>query len=111
LVTPEIVRPIPAGKALPEVKMPNEFLSPNSKGLMRTPGVAVTGPEVERPVKVIPMEDLTRSMQGARADGAQQQSPALQFVPMMVPPTTQSAPAQPVPGAQPAPAPVNDSKE
>jgi pilus assembly protein CpaC len=55
MVTPEIVRPIPAGQALPPVNMPNEFLSPNSKTPMRTPPVAVTGPVVERPVKAIPM--------------------------------------------------------
>jgi pilus assembly protein CpaC len=113
MVTPEIVRPIPAGQALPELKIPNEFLSPNSKTPMRTPPVAVTGPVVERPIKVIPMEDLTRSMHGARAEGAEQQSPSLQFVPMMIPSAQQPAPGPPAPAGQPAPAPApaDDSRK
>lgn len=102
MVTPEIVRPIPAGQALPQVNMPSKFLSPNSNAAMRTPPVAVTGPAIERPVKVIPMEDLTRSVQGARSEGSQQQSPSLQFVPMMVPSAAQ-------PAAAPAPAPAQPS--
>lgn len=113
MVTPEIVRPIPAGQAVPEIKMPEKFLSPNSNGPMRTPPVSVTGPAIERNVKVIPMEDLTRSMQTNETSGAQQQSPSLQFVPMMVPPTQQAAPQQSPAGAQsatPVPAATN-SKE
>jgi pilus assembly protein CpaC len=111
VVTPEIVRPIPAGQALPEVKMREKFLPSNSNVSMRTPPVAVTGPAAERTTKVIPMEDLTRSMQSGQPESAQQQGPSLQFVPMMVPPT-QQAPAQPTPGAQSATPPQADrSKE
>jgi pilus assembly protein CpaC len=111
VVTPEIVRPIPAGQALPEVKMREKFLPSNSNVSMRTPPVAVTGPAAERTTKVIPMEDLTRSMQSGQPESAQQQGPSLQFVPMMVPPT-QQAPAQPTPGAQSAVPPQADrSKE
>jgi pilus assembly protein CpaC len=95
VVTPEIVRPIPAGHAVPGVKMPEQFLSPNTSGSMRTPGVAVTGPSTVRREQVVPMEDLTRRMQSAQPDSTQQQGSSLQFVPMMVPAPQQSAPMQP----------------
>lgn len=111
MVTPEIVRPILAGHALPQINMPSKFLPPNSNTYMRTPPVSVTGPAVERSVKVIPMEDLTRSMQGARAEGAQQQSPSLQFVPMMIPSAPQPASAPAPAAGQPSPAPADDSRK
>jgi pilus assembly protein CpaC len=111
VVTPEIVTPIPAGQALPDVNMPSGFLSPNTKAAMRTPPLAVTGPAAQRTVKPIPMEDLTRSMQTAQPGGAPQQSPSLQFVPMMIPSTQQPVPVQPSSGVQPAPAAADSSNK
>jgi pilus assembly protein CpaC len=113
VVTPEIVRPVPAGRGLLTINMPSKFLPPNTNAPMRTPPLAVTGPAAERPIKAIPMEDLTRSMQNGQPDGSQQQSPSLQFVPMMLPPAQQQpAPVQPSSGT---PAPMasqaNSSKE
>ncbi len=112
VVTPEIVRPIPAGHALPEINMPTKFLAPNTNAPMRTPPLALSGPVAEPIVKAIPMEDLTRSMQSARPDGTPQPSPALQFVPMMVPPAQQSVPVQPSAGPPSAtPLQANSPKE
>jgi pilus assembly protein CpaC len=111
VVTPEIVTPIPAGQPIPDVKIREKFLAPNSNAPMRTPPVSVTGPGAEGATKAIPMEDLTRSMQSGKPGGAQEQSPSLQFVPMMVPPT-QQAPAQPSPGTESAmPQQANRSKD
>ncbi|MFL6446381.1 MAG: pilus assembly protein N-terminal domain-containing protein [Bryobacteraceae bacterium] len=111
VVTPEIVTPIPAGHAVPEVKMPAEFLLPNSTAAMRTPPLAVTGPAPERTTKTIPMEELMRSVQGAQPAETQPQSPSLQFVPMMVPSTQQPVPGQPTPGAQSAPPTADGGKK
>jgi pilus assembly protein CpaC len=106
MVTPEIVRPIPAGQRLPDVSMPEKFLAPNSKTPMRTPSVAVTGPEAEPPTKSIPMEDLMRSMEAGQPNGAQPQGPTLQFVPMMSAPAPPAAPAPPLSGVPAAPPPA-----
>jgi pilus assembly protein CpaC len=112
VVTPEIVRPVPAGRGLLTINMPSRFLPPNTNAPLRTPPLAVTGPAAERPTKAIPMEDLTRSMQTGQPEGGQQQSPSLQFVPMMMPPTQQSAPVQPSAGTQAPTSPqANSSKE
>ncbi len=56
LVTPELVRPIPAGAARPEVAMPNEFLQ--SGPAPQNPGPAVTGPAAVPVQKTIPVEQL-----------------------------------------------------
>jgi pilus assembly protein CpaC len=61
LVTPELVRPIPAGEAVPEIGFPrDDFLSTNQP--VRTPGLAVTGPvPVNPPVNTIPVEQLLQN--------------------------------------------------
>jgi pilus assembly protein CpaC len=59
LVTPELVRPIPAGVALPEVRGPQEYLPGTAKNAPRTPGPSVTGPVAQPPVrKDIPVEEM-----------------------------------------------------
>lgn len=64
IVTPEIVKPIPAGHAIPELKYPMPFLEPNTGKEMRTPGQNVTGPvPVTPPNKSIPVEKLIESLQ------------------------------------------------
>jgi pilus assembly protein CpaC len=59
LVTPELVRPIPAGAARPDVHMPEEFLPGTATAAPRTPGASVTG-AVPRPAarKDIPVEEM-----------------------------------------------------
>ena len=61
LVTPELVRPIPAGEAAPELGFPrDDFLSTNQA--LRTPGLAVTGPvPVNPPANMIGVEQLLQS--------------------------------------------------
>jgi pilus assembly protein CpaC len=59
LVTPELVRPIPGGAALPDVRQPEEFLPGTAAAAPRTPGAPVTGavppPRVR---KDIPLEEM-----------------------------------------------------
>jgi pilus assembly protein CpaC len=63
IVTPEIVRPIPAGTAPPELKYPLPFLDSKNANQTRTPGIATTGPApATTEVKSVPVETLIRSM-------------------------------------------------
>lgn len=62
IVTPELVRPIPAGAALPKLDMP--YPLPNPSDLPRTPGLGTTGPvPVHPPTASVPMEKLMQSIQ------------------------------------------------
>jgi pilus assembly protein CpaC len=64
IVTPEIVKPIPAGQPLPELKYPMTFMPANTGKEMKTPGQNVTGPvPVTPPNKTIPVEKLVESLQ------------------------------------------------
>jgi pilus assembly protein CpaC len=111
IVTPEIVRPIPAGQPLPTLKFPEKLLEPNTAATApRTPGIETTGPVPVRPPQPsMPVEQLIQSMRTPVLGQQQQQTqPSIQFVPMLVPPPTSgttSAPAanSPTPAAQPQP--------
>jgi pilus assembly protein CpaC len=111
IVTPEIVRPIPAGQPLPTLKFPEKLLEPNTAATApRTPGIETTGPVPVRPPQPsMPVEQLIQSMRTPVLGQQQQQTqPSIQFVPMLVPPPTSgttSAPAanSPAPAAQPQP--------
>jgi pilus assembly protein CpaC len=64
IVTPEIVKPIPAGQPLPQLNFPMPFLQSNTGKEMRTPGQNITGPvPVTPPNKTIPVEKLMQSLQ------------------------------------------------
>ncbi|MBZ5608166.1 MAG: pilus assembly protein N-terminal domain-containing protein [Acidobacteriia bacterium] len=93
IVTPEIVRPIPAGQPLPQLSFPRQFMQPNTAATApRTPGVEATGPvPVHPPQETIPMEDLLKSVQPP-GSAQQQGQPSIQFVPMIVPPGQETAP-------------------
>jgi pilus assembly protein CpaC len=103
LVTPEIVRPIPAGQPLPDLKRPTPLMEPNtSSAAPRTPAE----PAVAATTESIPMEELLQSLRGAQA-GVAGQTPQMQFVPMLVSPTpgapvTPPPPNSTVPAAAPA---------
>jgi len=59
LVTPEIVRPIPAGQARPDVPMVKPFIKGTMKEAPRNPGIATTGPVPVKPNReTIPYEEL-----------------------------------------------------
>ena len=63
IVTPELVRPIPAGQPVVDLKYPTPFLKPNTVGYPRTPGMDSTGPvPVEPPNASIPIETLIQSL-------------------------------------------------
>ena len=111
IVTPEIVRPIPAGQPLPNLKFPIPFMDPNTAATApRTPGIETTGPvPVHPPQETIPIERLQESRpQGAGAQG----QPSIQFVPMLVPPQQQPEP-QPAarPPANPAQQPAQSQSQ
>jgi pilus assembly protein CpaC len=100
LVTPELVRPIPAGQPLPEI-LPKEFLENIKEEAPRTPGLDVTGPVPVKPgQEAIPVEELTRS-QKQRQTSQPAAAPQLQFVPAVVPPQAAAVPPAetPVPPA------------
>lgn len=64
IVTPEIVRPSPAGHPIALPNFPVPFLPPNTKGPMSTPGQNITGPvPVAPPTKTVPVETLIKSLQ------------------------------------------------
>lgn len=81
IVTPEIVRPIPAGAPLPELHFPSPFLPPNTASPLRQPGMDVTGPvPVTPPQESMPIEQLRRQSQDS-------QPPAVPVMPASVPAT------------------------
>jgi pilus assembly protein CpaC len=105
IVTPELVRPIPAGQPKPTLDMPVALLGPDHQP--RTPGMDSTGPvPVTPPTPSMPVEKLVQSLQ------AQEKMMLLQNTivgvgpqPMGSPFGTQAAPAaQPQPAAPAAPA-------
>ncbi len=64
IVTPEIVRPMPAGKQIAAPNFPVPFLPPNSTTAMSTPGLSVTGPvPVTSPTPSVTVESLVKSLQ------------------------------------------------
>jgi pilus assembly protein CpaC len=63
IVTPEIVKPIPAGTPLPEPTFAQPFLPPNSNIPMHTPESAAGTTETVHAPAVIPVEKLIESMQ------------------------------------------------
>ena len=106
MVTPEIVRPIPKGQPLPALKMPGEFMTPNTSSTAPShPGMDVTGavPTKAPAEPSMPVEDLIKATQ---APGATAAAPAqqLQFVPAVLAPQAGTAPPQ-TPSAAPATAP------
>jgi pilus assembly protein CpaC len=96
IITPEVVRPIPAGQKLPELNFPKEFMTSNSNMTMSQPGQDKTGPvPVKPPVDTLPVELLA----APKATSAPVGIPTYQMVPV------QQAPAPPPvnPGLTPAP--------
>jgi len=88
IVTPELVRPIAAGRPVPALNFPRPFLAPNTGTYPRTPGADVTGPvPAEPPNEAIPVEKLIQSLRQAPAQLQQipsaSQAPA---VPAISPP-------------------------
>jgi pilus assembly protein CpaC len=77
IVTPELVRPMPAGQPVFELKYPTPFLKPNTSSYPRTPGLSSTGPvPVEPPNATIRIETLIQSLLPVAAPVPQSSPPA-----------------------------------
>ena len=64
IVSPEIVRPMPADKQIATPNYPVPFLPANSPTPMSQPGQAITGPaSVTPPTPTVPLETLQKSLQ------------------------------------------------
>ena len=85
IVTPELVRPIPAGQPLPSLNMPIKFMDKNSDVDMNQPGMDKTGPvPVKPPSDSIPVEQLIQQRkEGQAAPPATVQQ--IQIVPVPAP--------------------------
>jgi pilus assembly protein CpaC len=103
IITPELVRPIPAGQSVPSLKYLIPFLPPNTSTEMHQPGISQTGPvPVRPPADSIRIEELAQEK--VKGQAAQNPTmPPFQLVPVPVP---QAAPppnsgliAPPVPQA------------
>lgn len=73
IVTPVLVKPMPVGAPLPQLKYPETFMAPASGIPMTTPGADVTGAATVPPVvQTMPVEKLLESMQPEQplTDGA-----------------------------------------
>jgi pilus assembly protein CpaC len=80
IVTPEIVRPIPAGQPVPMLQYPIPFMGPNTTTPPSTPGKDVTGPvPITPPDPAIPIEKLLQSMKTASQSTTQPSSNDTQF--------------------------------
>jgi pilus assembly protein CpaC len=101
MVTPEIVRPIPAGQARPELPIDKPFLKGGMKDAPRTPGIEATGPVPVKPQResmpVEELQELQRREQGPVPGSGQ---PTL-LLPLMLNPAGGTA----TPGPATAPAP------
>ncbi len=89
LITPERVKPIPAGTTPPQVANPIEFLKGGARQAPRTPGANVTGP-IPAPARqqTLPVEQLREEHKAAPTPSL----PPVQFVPVpVVPPPTPPA--------------------
>jgi pilus assembly protein CpaC len=112
LITPELVRPLPAGQPLPGLNYPGSFLPANSKTLPRTPGMEITGAVPVTPSEeTVPVEQLIQSMKRPKLDtspgasglpdGTQQQQ---LWAPTLLAPVQAAPPeAAPPPAASAAP--------
>jgi pilus assembly protein CpaC len=98
IITPEIVRPIPADQKLPELNFPKEFMTSNSNITMSQPGMDKTGPvPIKPPVDAMPVELLSPAKAAAAPVGI----PTYQMVPVQQAPAGAQQSANP--GVTPAP--------
>jgi pilus assembly protein CpaC len=84
IVTPEVVRPIPAGQPVPTLNMPQPFMTKNTDGEMYQPGIDKTGPvTVKPPSDSIPIEQLIQQRREGQA--APPANPQFLIIPNAVP--------------------------
>jgi pilus assembly protein CpaC len=111
MVTPELVRPIPAGTPVPQLQLPMNFMSGVRSDAPRTPGIDVTGTvPVESGVQSLPVEDLIEINRRQRSETPA--PPRIELV-VPVPGTTTGPQQQSAPAAAPVtttPAPVGQGQ-
>jgi pilus assembly protein CpaC len=96
MVTPQLVRPIPRGQSLPEIKMPRKMLDADYTASPQNPGMDITGPvPVKPPADTIPVEQLIQNQKALPGSSQQQGAPQIQFVPMLTPPGQAPQPVAP----------------
>jgi len=84
IVTPELVRPIPAGQKVTDLHRPIPFMPPNTPEGVRTPGMDVTGPvPTHPPSDSMPLEQLIQDRQRIQQAPLPQQPPAATLPPAM----------------------------
>jgi len=102
IVTPEVVRPIPADQPVPALNMPQSFLKPNSDIPIRTPSMDKTGPvPVKPPHDTMPLEQLVQQQKQGQA-APPPTVPQFLIVPTAAPPNVNpgaNAPPPAVPSA------------
>ena len=109
LVTPEFVRPIPAGMKPPTVLFPEPFLDKVPKAIPRNPGINETGPVPVTSVnKSMRLEDFLISEKRAAVTPVAPGAAPIQFMPVQMVPapvgTTPQVQVPPTPSATPPPA-------
>ena len=109
LVTPEFVRPIPAGKKTPELQFPEPWLDKRLPAIPRHPGLEETGPvPVTSATKSMRIEEFVQAEKKATTMPVAPGSAPIQFMPVQMvpapvgtqpqvqlPPTPSAAPATP----------------
>jgi len=113
MVTPELVRPIPAGQPRPDVPIIKPFMKDTLKEAPRNPGVDVTGPVPVKPQReTLPLEELQQMQQKEQGPVPGSGQPTLLLPLMMNPaggpagPGTPAAPAASAPPGATAAAPA-----
>jgi pilus assembly protein CpaC len=109
IVTPELVRPIKAGQAAPELSWQEPFMKPISPSVLQ-PGLDKTGAPAELNVPPMPYEEMFEQMKkeavtGARGGATPSLAPAVQPV-TSEQPSNQNQPPAATPAAAPAAAPA-----
>ncbi len=101
MVTPELVRPIPAGMPTPSLDLPLHFMSGVRAESPRTPGLDVTGTvPVEASVHALPVEDLIEMNRRQRSE-----TPESPRIELMLPRGTPGSTPTTAPSATPQSAP------
>jgi pilus assembly protein CpaC len=105
-VTPEIVRPMPAGMPRPTIEMPRTFLEGTRADAPQTPGIDQTGPvPVTPPKETMPVEELRQLQQQQSGAQVPQQPVVIMQRPWTMPAGPQGQAPEGAPAA-PAPAPA-----
>jgi pilus assembly protein CpaC len=103
IVTPEIVRPIPAGQPAPEIVFPQSFLKHDTQIPLQQPGLDKTGPvPVKPPADTMPIEQLIQQRKEGQAAPAPTVPPYV-LMPVSSEQQPAAAPANPGLSASPPP--------